>query len=375
MTQLPTSVCALALLASLAGADQLSLPAARDNTLYEDPAGGLSNGMGENFYTGRTGAGGGGLIRRGLIAFDLSAIPVGSTINSVTLRVHCSQANTGSAILTLQRALSDWGEGSSVAPPGAGSGSGVPATAGDATWLHTFWPASFWTAPGGDFSGAISGSVIVSTAGAYTFPSQAGMIADVRSWLDGSLPNFGWCMVGDESTTMTTKRFETRESSTIAFRPLLTVNFTPPTLAYCTAKTNSLGCIPAIAGVGVPSASSGSGFVVSAAGMRNNKAALLFYGSSGRSSNPFQGGWMCVAAPVRRTVGVNSGGNPLGDDCSGLPALDLNAFAIGSLGGHPAPFLAIPGSLIDCQFWGRDDGFPTPDNTSLSDALEFMLRP
>jgi len=148
----------------------------------------------------------------------------------------------------------------------------------------------------------------------------------------------------------------------------------PPQITiYCTAKTNSLGCTPAIGFSGTSSATASSGFLIGATNVLNNKNGLLFYGSNGRAALPFQGGTLCVKTPLRRTPAVNSGGNPPPNDCSGAFSIDMNAFAAGGLGGNPAPELSVPGTLIDVQWWGRDPGFVAPNNTTLSDGLEYAV--
>jgi plastocyanin len=145
---------------------------------------------------------------------------------------------------------------------------------------------------------------------------------------------------------------------------------------YCTAKVNSLGCSPSISWVGQPRASQSSGFVVFGSSVRNNKPGLLFYGVNGPAGAPFQGGFLCVQPGVKRTPAVSSGGTPApANDCSGLYSIDMNAFATGALGGNPLPALSIAGTVVNCQWWGRDPGFVAPLNTTLTDALQYSICP
>jgi len=149
---------------------------------------------------------------------------------------------------------------------------------------------------------------------------------------------------------------------------------TPPSI-YCSPKFNSEFCLPMITSTGIASATAGSGFVVSCVDVLNNKSGLLFYGVNGQFGAPFQGGTLCVAPQVKRTPAVNSGGNPPPNDCSGVFAMDMNLFAVGGLGGTPLAELTVPGTVVNCQWWGRDPGFPAPDNTQLSGGLEYQICP
>jgi len=158
----------------------------------------------------------------------------------------------------------------------------------------------------------------------------------------------------------------------IAFRTF--VIGIPPAGIYCVSKTNSLGCSPSISSSGAPSTSASSGFMIRAQQVRNNKSGLLFYGTTGRSALPFQGGTLCVDAPLKRSVVLGAGGTPApGNDCSGIYAIDMNAFAQGLLGGSPSALLLTPGTQVNTQFWGRDPGFPAPFDTTLSDGFEYSV--
>ena len=168
------------------------LSPSKDNTLYEDPNGTLSNGAGGHFFAGRTN---GGSIRRGVIAFDIEgSIPEGSTITSVKLTLHMSRTLAGSQAVGLHRLESDWGEGSSNA--GGNEGSGASAQPGDTTWIHTIFDSALWNAQGGDFPATASATV--GGIEDYTWGSNAQMVADVQAWLDDPSTNFGWLLKGNE---------------------------------------------------------------------------------------------------------------------------------------------------------------------------------
>lgn len=208
-------------LQTLNAQNSVSIPASKDNTLYEDAMGTLSNGKGPHIYAGKTGPRGQERIRRCLLAFDLASIPAGAIIDSVKLRLLMSQSSSGAQMIQLRRVLANWGEGASNASePGGG---GVPATTGDATWLHRFFNATRWTNAGGDFATTASASQAVGGNGFYTWGSTPQMVADVQAWLDTPASNFGWSLLGNEESSMTAKRFDSREIPTAANRPTLTV--------------------------------------------------------------------------------------------------------------------------------------------------------
>jgi hypothetical protein len=225
-------VCA-GLAAAPALADSVSLNPDRDNTIYEDSAGGLSNALGPRMFVGRNAM---NQARRALLHFDVAAaIPAGSTITSATVVLNLSQTVSGDTPVSLYRALANWGEGTSNA--GDPGGAGAPATPGDATWLHTFWAAQFWSGPGGvpgvDFAAAASASTTVGAAlGPYAWASSPGLVSDVQGWLDQPSSNEGWFLIGDESAPGTAKRFDTRENAVLASRPALRLTFTPPAPCY-----------------------------------------------------------------------------------------------------------------------------------------------
>jgi spore coat protein A len=225
-----------------------TLAPVKDNTLYEDPGGSLSNGAGAYLFAGKTND---SLLRRALLAFDpSSAIPAGATIQSATLTLTQSRvkANDPDRLLALHLVTRDWGEATSDAE--GEEGAGAPAAPGDATWLHSSYDTAFWASPGGDYTGTASASRLVPRQlGSYSW-SSAAMAQDVRDWLDSPSSNAGWILIGAEGIDETARRFNSRQHPEAATRPVLEVVFDPPadTGACCDGSggctiTTSTGCV------------------------------------------------------------------------------------------------------------------------------------
>ena len=204
----------------------------KDNTIYSESCRhGFSNGMGP-LFAGRTrgmfrspplltcAAG----FRRALIAFDLTNIPSGSEIVSVSLSLTVVQARaTGSDNFSLHRLLLDWGEGASF----TNLGTGDQAETGDATWTHTFFNTETWAKPGGDFAVQASADTDVVGHGENVWTSTQ-MANDVKLWVDAAATNFGWIVKAtNETGRASARKFGNREGAGFS-RPQLTVVYNPP---------------------------------------------------------------------------------------------------------------------------------------------------
>jgi Tol biopolymer transport system component len=134
---------------------------------------------------------------------------------------------------------------------------------------------------------------------------------------------------------------------------------------YCTAKTNSLGCVPAIGSIGVPSVSGPDGFFVTAGNVRNRKLGMMLW-SLEQANTPYFGGTLCVHTPIHRTPGQSSGGSASGDDCTGTYAYHFTHAYMAQQG-------LAANTTVFAQFWSRDPGFAPPNNVGLTNALHFTI--
>ncbi len=135
---------------------------------------------------------------------------------------------------------------------------------------------------------------------------------------------------------------------------------------YCTAKPNSAGCTPWIAGYGTPSASAGQGFFIVAEDVISQQFGILVYAYS-PAFMPFDDATLCIGFPLVRTPVQSSGGSGTGN-CSGVLRYDFNArIASGVDSG------LVAGATVYAQYWYRDPAVAS--TTGLSDALQFLIQP
>jgi hypothetical protein len=81
-------------LVSICTAKVITVIPSKDNTLYQNDQGSISNGAGVGLFVGHNKSD--TFIRRALLAFDFSShIPPGSTIHSVNLTLHLSRTSSG----------------------------------------------------------------------------------------------------------------------------------------------------------------------------------------------------------------------------------------------------------------------------------------
>ncbi len=136
---------------------------------------------------------------------------------------------------------------------------------------------------------------------------------------------------------------------------------------YCTAKTNSLGCVPAIGSVGVPSQSGPDNFYITATNVLNHRPGMMLW-STAPASNPFFGGTLCLASPIVRTPAQIAGGSLTGNDCTGTYSYHFTQL-------YMLQHLLASNTTVYAQFWSRDPGFAAPYSIGLTDGLSFTICP
>jgi hypothetical protein len=158
--------------------------------------------------------------RRALVQFSLAGIPAGSTINSATLELYATGADINRT-LGVHHATASWAEGT-------------------VTWTNQ--PA---------FDGSPDATTAMGTSTGWKIWDVAAVVQD---WIDGTYSNYGWVVKDtvDNSGTTDTWTFATKENGTTTRRPILRVNYTPPTGGWDCSYVG-----PGTCGVCVPDAPTG----------------------------------------------------------------------------------------------------------------------
>ncbi len=159
-------------------------------------------------------------IRRGLLRFDLTAIPASAVIRDarLTLAVVRVPQNPGNSTFELRRVLRSWHES-------------------EATWNGPT-NGSTWQVPGAlgaqDVASVVAGTASLPGLGPMVFGDSTNLVADIQGWLRAPAANHGWLLRSqDEATLRTARHFAAREQLNPAVRPRLTIEYTvPPALEH-----------------------------------------------------------------------------------------------------------------------------------------------
>jgi hypothetical protein len=133
-------------------------------------------------------------------------------------------------------------------------------------------------------------------------------------------------------------------------------------VSYCTAKVNSLGCLPELADNGQLPSISGPPLVSYAHEMVSQQNGLLFWGPAQAGFSNFFGGFLCVTPPLQRTLIQNAGG--VAGLCSGVYYFTWTS-------AYLADFGLGAGSSVACQVWARDPADPFTVSLSAGSFVTF----
>ncbi len=217
---------------------QLDLDPVEDGTLYEDFFGDLANGAGGQAFVGDNAS---NEIRRAVLRFDFSMAPPGQRVSKATLEFsvdRMSPSGPSSRPMGIHRLHTPWTTGDSDA--GDPGGGGEQPEFGDATWIHSSYPGSFWGTLGGDFDPVMTTGVTINSMTRYSI-SNVDLRDDVQNWIDNPGQNHGWLFKMNDEGSNSVVRIGTSENMDFALRPKLILEFNTFTSFCSPADPNSTG--------------------------------------------------------------------------------------------------------------------------------------
>ncbi len=141
---------------------------------------------------------------------------------------------------------------------------------------------------------------------------------------------------------------------------------------YCTAKTNSDGCLPFLSTSGLASVTNPNPYRVVGNDMVVGQAGFFIYGSKKANLN-FFGGKLCVKSPFRRWYPPKVASSVTSYTCptksqTGRILRNFNTY----IQSGTDPFLTA-GRVVTMQLWQRDPN--DPFGVGLTDGLRFEIQP
>ncbi|WP_107852715.1 DNRLRE domain-containing protein [Oceanimonas marisflavi] len=254
--------------------------------------------------------------KRGLLRFDLSAIPPASLITSATLEMNLEGIGSGdTAAIDLHRVTRDWHQS-------------------QASWSQALNTTN-WTSPGGDIDPTAITSAVIEPAGG---PVQWDITALAGDWVAGNLDNHGVMLLG--SPGVNHADFSSSNHATAALRPKLTIQYHCPCGAQCTLPET-----PSCSAVFIPDTIAGE-FSTAGQSYHYNTGITPVPGGMTFNGNtvPADGGWVAVGDSGRLVL-LDRMGQLLDDTFnSGLSGLEGIAYIPeGELAGK---LLAVRGNHI-----------------------------
>lgn len=197
--------------------------------------------------------------RRSLLKFDLSAIPVGSTINSATMSLYQhAQQDATTPQLGVYYTTRSWTEG---------TGNGTATTDG-ATW-NSYNGTSNWTTAGGDFNGTAQATATApNSTNAWVDFSITGL---AQSWVSGTFANEGMFVKksGENPAVSDYKTFYSSDYlGDSSLRPKLVIEYVPApgSMTLTVNETYNRDASPGGGSVGFGNVSPGSNYDVGEGG-------------------------------------------------------------------------------------------------------------
>lgn len=197
----------------------INLTPVKEHTLYSENA---SSSERDILISGSSNNGD---LRRAILQFDLSAIPSGAIINSVSLSLQVSKFSnkTNGANYYIHHINQKWDEGNSFSFDGKSDGLN---TQSQETYGNDARSGSSdWSTRGADFNLKPSASTMITNESlSHSFISNE-IRNDVQRWVNGTNANHGWILIGDENLKNNAITFKNKNSNAPA---VLKINYTVP---------------------------------------------------------------------------------------------------------------------------------------------------